>query len=500
MTSRGILGAPFRLATLLALALAAPNLTAGPANRARLSVVKVYSTVQREDYAQPWQGGGPGSGTGSGFVIAKRRILTNAHVVSDARFIEVQRDGDPTKYQARVLFAGHDCDLAVLAVDDPAFFQGTRPLALGTRIPALNDEVTVLGYPMGGTRISLTQGVVSRMDYSPYSHSGVDSHLVMQVDAAINPGNSGGPVMFRGRVVGLAFQGIPGAQNIGYAIPLPVLEHFLRDIEDGVYHGYPELGVVDLDTRNPALRRDLRLPGDGGVAVAYVDPFGAAAERLKPRDVLLTVDGHAVANDGTIQLDGNTIEYTELLERKQWGEGVRFLVWRDGSSRVIDVPLRNPPDPFIFRYLYDRRPEYFVTAGLVFVPLSRPFLATLGSDLNTPSAQSLLYHSQYAKVDGLYTNREQFVVLAARLPHPINTYHEPFESLIVHSVNGQAIRRLQDLPEALGHPTNGFHVVTFEGTDDRLVVDARAVPAADREVMARYEVTQPFRFEAEEAP
>ncbi|MFA7159835.1 MAG: serine protease, partial [Kiritimatiellia bacterium] len=159
------------------------------------SIVKIYVTAQREDFKAPWQPGGAFSGNGSGLIISKKRILTNAHVVSDARFIEIQREGDPKKYQAVVQFAGHDCDLAVLTVPDESFFERTRPLAMGADLPKLNDEVIVLGYPMGGERISLTKGVVSRIDYIPYSHSGADWHLAMQVDAAINPGNSGGPVL-----------------------------------------------------------------------------------------------------------------------------------------------------------------------------------------------------------------------------------------------------------------------------------------------------------------
>ena len=482
----------FRMAPALGLALGFGVLATQPLAAASLdsidgSVVKIYATFQRADYAQPWQSTSPSGGHGSGFIISKRRILTNAHVISDARFIEVQREGDARKYEASVAFAGHDCDLAVLTVKDPAFFEHTTPLALGRALPQLDDEVLVVGYPMGGTRISLTKGVVSRIDYSLYSHSGVDAHLVLQVDAAINPGNSGGPVLYGGRVVGLAFQGLMNAQNIGYAIPLPVIEHFLKDIEDGVYNGYPELGVIHTDTRNPALRADLRIKGtDRGVAVAYVDPFGAAAGHLRPRDVLLEVDHCPVANDGTVQLNGNTVEYTELMERRQWGESVDFRIWRDGKEQALTIPLRNPPDPFTFRYVYDQAPEYVIVGGLVFSPLSRGYLATLGSDLSTPAAQHLFYYTQFAKPDGLYSNREQFVVLIGRLPHPVNTYDDGFVQGIVASVNGTPISRLADIPGALAAPRNGYHTIRFDGMADQLVIDAQAAERADREIASRY--------------
>jgi S1-C subfamily serine protease len=487
MNTRRFLSRPLALAIGLTL-LQAEAANAG-FGHLRESVVKIYVTLQQEDFQQPWQAHPPVGGNGSGFILKGKRIMTNAHVVSDARFIEVQREGDPRKYEARVAFAGHDCDLAILTVNDGSFFRDTRPIAFGPALPSLNDEVVVMGYPMGGERLSLTRGVVSRIDYGLYAHSTVDSHLVLQVDAAINPGNSGGPVLFKGRVIGLAFQGLMGAQSIGYAIPLPVIERFLTDIADGAYDGYPELGVEHLESSNPALRSSLGIPPDaGGVVVTYVDPFGAAEGRLKPRDVLLAIDGHPIAADGSVRLDGNAVEYAELIERKQCGQSARFAVWRDNAEQDITVPLTRGEDPFIFRQTYDRQPEYVIAGGLVFSPLSRGYLATLGGDLNTPAAQRLLYLTRFAKLDNLHKGRTQFVVLTGRLPHPVNTYCEGYRNLVLTSVNGQEIRSIADLPPALAKPQGGFHVLRFLGHDNPLILDARLSAAAEQEILAQYHI------------
>jgi S1-C subfamily serine protease len=467
----------------------------------RPSVVKIYVTVQREDFQQPWQGGQPGSGSGSGFIIPGKRILSNAHVVSDAKFIEVQREGNPAKYPATVAFISHECDLAVLTVEDPSFFTGTRPLPFGRALPGLNTEVIALGYPMGGDRLSLTRGVVSRLDFALYTHSTVDSHMVLQVDAAINPGNSGGPVLLGNKVIGVAFQGIAGAQSIGYAIPLPVIQRFLKDIDDGTYDGYTELGVSAQDTVNPALRADLGLDArQTGVTVSYIDPFGSAAGILQPRDVLLSIDGHIIDNEGLVKLDDATVEYAELVERKQCGETVGLTVWRDGKTQAIVIPLKRWNDPFIFRQTYDQRPEYTIIGGLVFSPLSRGYLVTLGNDLNSPAAQNLLYYSHYAKIDQLYRNREQFVILTGRLPHPVNTYCDGYVNQVLASVNGQAIGRIDDIPEALTKATNGFHIVRFEGNDNPLILDARLVAEADPDILARYSIPASSFFNKKVAP
>lgn len=463
--------------------------SASSIDKMRRSLVKIYVTIQRYDYTQPWQAASPNYASGSGFIIDKRRILTNAHVVSDAAFIEVQRDGDAHRYPARVALLAHDCDLAIITVDDTDFFQDTEPVVFGESIPQLSDEVMVLGYPMGGVRLSLTRGVVSRIDYNIYSHSGADAHLVMQTDAAINPGNSGGPVIFDNHVVGVAFQCLLDSQNIGYAIPLPVIQHMLRDAENGAYHGYPELGVFAMDVRNPALRRALSLPPvGGGKAVVRIDPFGAAYGFLKEGDVLLRVEKHAISTDGTVLLDGAPVDFSELVERRQWGETVSLDVSRHGQVQSVDVPLRNPEDPFCYRMQYNEPPEYYIIGGLVFEPISRNLLVALGNDLDNRAVHGLFYLSTYAKIDHLIEDRKQFIVLANRLPHSVNTYDEAYRYGVVVAVNGRKIGSMQDLSEAFAHPDKGFHVIHFEGRNDPLVLDAAITREADTQIRTRYAI------------
>ncbi|MEI6970169.1 MAG: hypothetical protein WCL44_01510, partial [bacterium] len=203
-------------------------------------------------------------------------------------------------------------------------------------------------------------------------------------------------------------------------------------------------------------------------------------------DVLLAIDNHEIRSDGTIRLDNNVMEFHELLERKQWGDSTGFKVWRGGSATNIVVPLTNPADPFIFRNIYDETPAYHVVGGLVFSPLSREFLKTLGQAVGTVNGQQLLYYSLYAKPDNLCTNREEFVVLIARLPHPVNTYHQQFMHGIVATANGTRIRNLDDLRKATSKPSGGFHVLSFEGMEHLLVIDAPAAARAEDEIRQLY--------------
>jgi S1-C subfamily serine protease len=221
-------------------------------------VVRVFATTQDPDHDSPWQTRSPSSSTGSGVVIAGGAILTGAHVVANATFLQVQKPSHPDKAIARVRAVCHDADLALLEVVEPAdFLADVTPAELG-EMPRLRDEVAVVGYPVGGEEISITEGVVSRIEVQRYSHS-QRNLLAVTVDAAINAGNSGGPVFGGGKVVGIAFQKLTGVDNIGEMVPPPVIRTFLDGVAAGKRPLVPAMGVITQNLENPLLRKQLGL-------------------------------------------------------------------------------------------------------------------------------------------------------------------------------------------------------------------------------------------------
>ena len=475
-------------AVLLALTVAAPgsSLAAENVQALRRSVVRIYTVSQMPDYDVPWDAGSDASGWGSGFLIADRRILTNAHVVSNARFISVEKEGDSRRYEAQVKFIAHDCDLALLEVGDPDFYQGTSSLVLGG-VPHLDSMVTVLGYPIGGDRLSVTRGIVSRVDYRVYSHSGVDSHLVVQIDAAINPGNSGGPVIQENRVVGVAFQGYSGmvAQNVGYMIPVPVIERFLQDVADGQYDLYVDLGIRFFPLINPAHRRALGLEvGDYGVMVSEVMRAGAAYDHLQVEDVLLTIDDHPIFSDGRVAMDNDRLLLNEVVERKFKGDRVRLDILRDGRRTQVSISL-NTPWPYLMQAnQYDVRPRFLVFGGLVFQPLSSSFYATLQDQPITLR----YFFSQFLEKE-IYVEHPEVIVISKIMPDPINAYFERFVQKIVEQVNDTRIRTLQDLADAFAE-AHEFYVIRVVGDPQPLVLEAAAVQQADLRIRKRYGLTE----------
>jgi S1-C subfamily serine protease len=191
------------------------------------SVVRIETAAVQPNYLRPWEMSSQTRMGGSGFVVDGDRILTNYHVVEDAVDIRLSKTGHFKRWSARVAAIGPDVDLATLEVieDADAFFSDLVPITWSDELASLRSRVTVRGYPLGGTGLSVTEGVISRIEsknyrLGPTSNMLPGTLLVIQIDAAINGGNSGGPAFDASdRVVGVAFQGIDNAQNIGYLIP-----------------------------------------------------------------------------------------------------------------------------------------------------------------------------------------------------------------------------------------------------------------------------------------
>ena len=474
-----------RIFQLFLLLLAIPAAAASNDRDMRRATVQIHFVASAPDYAQPWQPGRQGGGTGSGVVIDGHRILTNGHVVANAAYLSVRKSGDIKKYPARVAFVGHDGETAVITVDDESFFEGTVPAKFGG-LPYQRDKVAVYGYPIGGTDLSVTEGIVSRVGVTVYSHS-ARALLAVQTDAAINPGNSGGPVFQDGRLIGIAFQHSAGAQNIGYVVPMPIIERFLKDIKDGRYDGIPDLGVWWQSTENDGLRKSLGLPSDNnGVLITKVAYGASAWGVLKDGDTLTKLDGVKIGQDGTIKFrDDERIDFSDLISRRQIGETLDATVVRGGKEQVVKIPMKASAD-LVPGPRYDTKPSYFIAGGLVFMPLTDELIAARGAGFRVRSLSS----------DGMPTpERTEVVVLSHVLAHDFNRGYHSWSMAPVTRVNGRLIGKLTDLVEAFKTPVNGRHELECEhysGYGDnkgtRIVLDAEAAAKVLPAIMARYGV------------
>lgn len=449
------------------------------------SVVRIEVATQTPNYAAPWNVGRFSGGIGTGFLIGPNQFLTNAHVVSNGQRYLITIYGSPEQYQAKVDFIAHDCDLAILSVEDFAPFEKLPVFSIGQAVPALESQVRVIGYPIGGERLSVTRGVVSRIDFQPYSHSRADSHLVVQIDAAINPGNSGGPVLQDNQVIGVAFQGLTQADNTGYIIPTPVVNRFLKDIKDGKYDEYTDLGLTEFPLINPAMREALQLPNNGlGVLVTNVTPTSSCDGLVKPGDVLMSIDDHPVDANGSILIEGEKVNMHEIVERKFAGDSVKLRVQRGRASMDITVTLKSLPQARMYAIKYEEKPRYIVFAGLLFQPLDTNLFAT--ASFRDVTVRRM--YSDYVS-KGLFQKYQDIVILTDFLADELNSSLPPYKGKVVESINGTAITSLVQANEILYQENPPEHfVIELMGVDRPLVLPASQISIANKRVQKNYNI------------
>ncbi len=449
------------------------------------SIVKIFTVSKTPDYVTPWNSTTRRSHA-SGAIIAGHRILTNAHVVANETFIEVKRYGKTKRYEAEVEFVSHQADLALLKVKDSSFFEGVTPLEFDG-LPSIQQKVTVYGFPTGGTSLSVSTGVVSRVEHTRYVHS-KEIFMAIQVDAAINPGSSGGPAISDGKIVGVVMQQIPKAQSIGYLVPVEVVKHFLADVKDGHYDGFPHLGITTEMLRSRALRSVYKMDKETtGVLVIDISERSPAFKTLKKGDVLISIDGNTIENDGTVEFRHH--QYTSFkyyVDKKQIGETVTLGILRDGRKSKVKVKLNHVADDHLLvdTVAYDVMPSYFIYGGYVFAPLTRNRLMRSSSSLTALRELA----SQWATDE-----RDEVVILLKVLPAEINQGDHTFSLWTVDKVNHKKYRDFKEFIEIIRN-FKGKYLVLEDEEGVMIAINREKAQAVEETILKRYSIKQSQRL------
>ena len=451
------------------------------------SVVKVFATLRYSDPYKPWTKQAPAEVTGSGVVIKGKRILTNAHVVLYASQVQVQANQSGNLVSATVEAIAPGIDLAVLKLDDDSFFSSHAPLEWAATLPAIEDPVMVYGYPLGGANLSITKGIVSRVEFAAYNFP--VGGLRVQIDAAINPGNSGGPAVVGDKMIGIAFSRLTGtAQNIGYIIPCEEIALFLKSIPDGHYAGKP--GIFD-DFQvlgNPTLHAYLKLAGSiNGVIVSRPAETNQDYP-LKKWDVITKIGDTPLDDQGMVNLENNLrVSFKYLVQKIATNGTVPLTVIRAGKEIHVELPV--PTDrPRLISDLNGGYPSYFVYGPLVFSTATSEFIGGLMTGNLGAGRMSLLGVSGSPLMTRLGDkpafDREGLVVICSPLfPHKLSRgYGNPFGE-VVKTVNGIPVKNLAHLVEVLRDSKDEFVTVEFYGLASPMMVFPRAEMVADTDVI-----------------
>ena len=456
-----------------------------PAPHVERSVIKIFSTLSRPDPFKPWTRSAPQEVTGSGVVIEGRRILTNAHVVGYARQVQVQASEDGDKVGATVVAIARGMDLALLKLDDESFFDKHPPLARASVLPDVRDPVFAYGFPMGGNSLSITKGIVSRVEFVGYGYA--SAGLRVQIDAPINPGNSGGPVIAGDKMIGLAFSLAANAQNIGYVIPNEEIELFLRDVADGRYDGKPLMHDSVQTLENPALRQFLKLDKAVEGAVVHKPYRTDAAWPLKEWDVITHIGDYPVDNQGMVKLGSNLrVRFQYRIQQVAKNGAIALTVVRGGKPIKIALPAIGAR-PLLIPDLNGAYPSYFIYGPLVFSRATTEFTSFVsgsvqGMNLYAFNASPLVTQ----RGDSPSAEREELVVISAPFfPHRlVSGYGNRFGS-VVESVNGKPVRSLQHLVEVLRDLKDEQLVLRFDQRyGETMVLPRKAVLDATEAVLS----------------
>jgi len=455
----------------------------------RDSVAKIFATMRMPDLSRPWQKGSPQEASGTGIVIEGKRILTNAHVVNYASQIFVEPSQSGEKFTATVESAAPGIDLAVLKLEDEGFFEKRPPLPRAEKLPEIKESVSVYGYPTGGTSLSITKGIVSRIEFVGYgAHT---QGLRIQIDAAINPGNSGGPAMVDDRMIGLAFSGVRGADNIGYIIPTEEVDLYLKDIADGKYDYKPMLADSLQTLENEALRAKLGF-GKKSVGMVVHEPDSKdEAYPLKKWDVITRIGDHEVDNVGMVKVrDSLRVGFKYYLQTLAKDGKAPFTIVRDGKESEVMVPVAPKIDELI-QPLQGRYPSYFVYGPLVFSaasvefvngigPATQAFFGVLGNPLATRRGDKVAFPGE-----------ELVIVSAPMFPHRIGKGYSNPIAKVVKDVDGVRIKNLRHLVEALRDAKGKYITITFDDRNsETLVFDRKEILQATDEILSDNSVRQ----------
>ncbi|TWU13024.1 Serine protease Do-like HtrA [Symmachiella macrocystis] len=472
------------VAACILLALGATTLNAETeSNSIRSAVVKVYATKRSPSLSTPWKRGDGKNVTGSGVMLSPDTLLTNYHVIAYSTDTSISVNGQSDRLSATVQAVSPGMDLALVKLDKPLPADSVVA-SIAETVPSPGTKIQVLGYPKGGESLSVTEGVVSRIDYVEYRQE--EMGLRIQIDAPVNSGNSGGPVIEGNKIVGLTFGLLSGANDIGYAIPCVEIQRFLEDIEDGKYDGKPQLWFESLLCNDKELREWLKLP-EGETGIRFVrQPIPIADYPLQLNDVITHIGEFDVSNLAKVDYDSNTqVSCEYALDRSAQDGQVQLRIIRAGKEMHVQVPVFSDGH-YLLKFLNDQQPSYFVYGPIVFGVANAEFPDLVNSMMlqgGRNAAMALGLFKEMQKSDNPYLMRrfartestdEHLVVIPKLISTGLTRDTKLLTPAVVRAINGKKVTSIQSAALILAAIEDEQIVIEIDDNRNTTIVFNRA--------------------------
>ncbi len=442
------------------------------------SLVRVNATSQPYSLHLPWQKESPSGRRGLGVILAGNRVLVTGQMVADATYIELELPEKGQKIPAKVVAVDYEANLALLESEpserQKAFFAGLKPMAVdsSTRI---DDQVDILQTGRVGELIK-SELKIGKVMTRRYNVEG-SGFLVYEANNIVrSEANSFTlPVVKNGKLVGLLLS-YDSKNQVTTILPAPIIEHFLKDVADGSYEGFPSLGMEMQTTLDEQFREYLGLKPDApGVLISLVMKGGSAEKAgMKKGDILVAINGFAIDSRGDYKdPQFGALSSSHLVRGRAYvGDKAEIKVIREGKEVILSSELtrRKPDDFLVLPYLFDKGPRYVLMGGLLFQELSRPYLDAFGEEQR---GGAILRLSRIASHPDKYEEegRKKLVFLSLVLPTPSTQGYDKLGGQVVNKVNGKEIKDLDDLADAFKNAKDTTHVIELNDFPHILFLD-----------------------------
>jgi hypothetical protein len=454
----------------------------------RGSLVRVRASIQPYDQFRPWQKKSPYGLNGTGVVLPGGKVLATAALVANRTEVGLEKPGSAEKCAAEVEAIDYEANLALLQPTDKNFLKGFAGVVLGPALRA-GDKTEVWQLERNGEMLRNQAEILSAgvgrypSDEAGFLLYGVRVSLPKRDDSYTLP------LMKDGQLAGM-MMGYDRDSQEGTAIPIPMIEHFLKDAADGKYEGFPTLGVSWSTLRDPNLREEVMAPKSGGLLLTRVNPRGTAGRAgLKEGDVLLSVDGFKLDEDGNYRdsLYGPTAVGNLIRTKPTVGSVARFRISRNGKEMDLTgtYDRKAREEVAIATLQFDQAPKYLVVGGMVFQELTGVYLQEWGDKWSERAPQRLVEYFTFQQ-EKRPDPEKKVVFLSQVLPSPITLGYQQLSGLVLEKMNGREIKNLAELAKAVDEISSGDIVFEFRDEPGKLILQADGLPAISEKIGKDY--------------
>ncbi len=472
---------------------------ATPANVGK-ALIRVNVTAQSFNYYQPWEKGKPATRRGLGVILEGNQVLVTAQMVSDATYVELEKPESGDKATGEVTLTDYEANLALIRLkdDQSGFLDGSQPLELDTS-PQVGDTLDVWQVKDNGLPTSTSCPLIE-VSVENYFLEGTP-FLAYEIKGSLryHSGSYMLPVLHGEKLAGLLINYDSGEQ-VSRVLAAPIIEHFLDDLQDGDYAGFPTLGLAFAQATDAQLRKFLKLGDETeGVYITSVVPDSTADQcGLEVGDVLLEIGGHPLDSRGNYDHpDYGKLNFSHIVRGDcQVGQEVPLAVFREGERRELTAQMarKSPREYLIDPYLFDQGPRFHIAGGLVFQELTKPYLQIFGKQWRQRAPMKLVWALENAE-DYEEEGREKLVFLSRVIRTPVTLGYESISHVIVDRVNGKKIRHLGDLAEAFQQVDGPFHRIEIGEAPHELVLDVAMTQAIDERLQDAFRMPELSRLD-----